>query len=108
MGARGAPDEQAAPRSAGRFKLSSAAADGSYMAVAKLPDLQALVIELAELERRETEISAHRAKLFDRLASFPNEFTHRQEGKVSAERRAIHGRVDELRAQVMPRLRRRD
>ena len=75
------------------------------MAVAKLPDLQALVIELAELERRETEISAYRAKLFDRLASFPNEFTDRQEGRVSAERRAIHRRVDELRAQVMPRLR---
>ena len=78
------------------------------MAISKLPDLDALAIELEQLLRREPEISAHRAKLFDRLASFPNEFTRRQERKVSAERYAIHSRIDELRAQLMPLLRHRD
>ena len=78
------------------------------MAVAKLPDLDELAIELEELLRREPEISAQRARLFDRLASFPNEFTLRQEREVSAERYAIHRRIDELRAQLMPLLRHPD
>jgi len=72
------------------------------MAVARLPDMDALAIELEQLERSEREISARRTRLHDRLASFPNEFTQRQEREVSAERRAIHSRIDELRAQLAP------
>ncbi len=72
------------------------------MAVAYLPDLDALALELAQLERREPEISARRRKLHDRLASFPNEFTQRQERVLSAQRRAIHQRIDELRVQLLP------
>ena len=78
------------------------------MATADLPDLDALAVELEELVRREAEISAHRARLFDRLDSFPNDFTQRQERKVSAERHAIHRRIDELRLQLMPLLRQLD
>lgn len=72
------------------------------MAVAKLPDMDALAIELQQLERREREISARRRKLHDRLCSFPNEFTQRQEREVSTERREIHARIDALRAQLAP------
>ena len=45
---------------------------GLPMAVAKLPDLDALALELVQLERREPEISARRRKLHDRLNAFPN------------------------------------
>ena len=68
------------------------------MAIAKLPDMDALAIELVQLERRELEISALRRKLHDRLNSFPNEFTQRRERELSDERRAVHHRIDELRS----------
>lgn len=72
------------------------------MAVARLPDMDELAIELVHLERREREISAARGRLHERLASFPNELTQRKEKDVSAERRSIHRRIDELRAQLAP------
>jgi hypothetical protein len=72
------------------------------MAISKLPDLDALAIELVQLERRELEISALRRKLHDRLNSFPNEFTLRRERELSDERRAIHRRIDELKALLAP------
>lgn len=72
------------------------------MAVAKLPDLDALAIELVQLERAERELSARRRKLHDRLDAFPNEVAKRREEALSAERRAIHRRIDELRAQLAP------
>ncbi|MBA2299010.1 MAG: hypothetical protein H0W14_13360 [Actinobacteria bacterium] len=81
---------------------------GLSMAVAKLPDLDALALELVQLERKEPEISARRRKLHDRLNAFPNEFTQRQEREVSAERRAMHERIDELHAQLAPLRRHRD
>jgi len=68
----------------------------------ELPDLDALAIELVQLERRELQVSALRNKLHERLASFPNELTQRRERDVSAERAAIHARIDELRAQLAP------
>jgi hypothetical protein len=40
--------------------------------------------------------------IFDRLASFPNEITQQKEREVSAERRAIRRRIDELRAELSP------
>ena len=72
------------------------------MAIAKLPDLDALAIELVQLERRELETSALRRKLHDRLNSFPNEFTLRRERELSDERRVIHRRIDELKALLAP------
>jgi hypothetical protein len=64
------------------------------------PDLEALAIELEQLEQRETEVSALRRKLHDRLSSFPSELTRAREREVSDERRALHRRIDELRAQL--------
>ena len=72
------------------------------MAIAKLPELDRLAIELVQLERRERELSARRRRLHDRLNAFPNEFTERQARAVSAERRATHTRIDELKAQLLP------
>ena len=72
------------------------------MTVSKTPDIDELLVELEQLEHREREISALRSKIFDRLASFPNEITQQKEREVSAERRAIHRRIDELRAQLAP------
>ncbi len=72
------------------------------VAIAKLPDMDALAIELVQLERRELEISALRRKLHDRLNSFPNEFTLRRERELSDERRTIHRRIDELKALLAP------
>ncbi len=70
------------------------------MADAELPDLDALALELEELEQRETEVSALRRKLHDRLSSFPSEVTQAREREVSDERRALHRRIDDLRAQL--------
>jgi hypothetical protein len=86
------------------FKLGAVAADKTLrMAAApELPDLDAVALELVQLEQRERNISARRRKLHDRLASFPNELTQRQEREVSAERRELHRRIDVLRAQLAP------
>jgi len=70
--------------------------------VPELPDLDAVGLELVQLERRERVVSARRRKLQDRLASFPSELTQRQEREVSAEPREVHRRIDELRAQLAP------
>jgi hypothetical protein len=51
------------------------------------------------LEHEEREVSAHRRKLHDRLASFPNEVTQQQEREVSKHRRELHVQIDELKAE---------
>ena len=76
--------------------------------VSEIPDTDTLLLELEQLEHREREISALRSKIFDRLASFPNELTQQKEREVSAERRALHRRIDELRAQLAPLRQERD
>ena len=78
------------------------------MTVSRTPDIDELLLELEQLEHREREISALRSKIFDRLASFPNEITQQKEREVSAERRALHRRIDELRAQLAPLRQERD
>ena len=70
------------------------------MAEADNPDLEALRLELEQLEQREAEVSALRRKLHDRLSSFPSEQTRAREREVSDERRSLHRRIDELRAQL--------
>ncbi len=74
------------------------------MAFDELPDFDALLAELVELESREREISAERRRLHARLDTFPNELTARRERVVSAERRALHARIDELRLVLRPML----
>ncbi len=71
------------------------------MAAARdLPDLEALLLELGTLEQRERELSSLRGRLHLRLDAFPNEVTKRQERQLSYERRDVHRRIDELRAQL--------
>ena len=63
-------------------------------------DRDALADELVELELRERDVSARRRKVHDQLNAFPNELTQRHERELSDERRAIHRRIDEIRAQL--------
>jgi len=72
------------------------------MAADDLPDFDAMLVELEELERREREVSDYRRKLQARLDSFPNELTAREEQRASTERKELHQRIDELRAHLKP------
>ena len=79
------------------------------MATHELPDFDALLAELGRLEREERELSAARARLHDRIdLGYPNELTLKRERQVSDERRALHRRIDALRAELAPVLRRPD
>ncbi len=57
-----------------------------------------MLADLAQLERRERDVSMLRRKLHDRLDRFPNEVTQTREREVSTERRELHRRIDQLRA----------
>lgn len=63
-------------------------------------DLNAMIVELEQLEQQERKVSAFRRHLHDRLDSFPNELTARREREVSENRRVLHRRIDSLRAQL--------
>jgi hypothetical protein len=63
-------------------------------------DLNAMIVELEQLEQQERKVSAFRRHLHDRLDSFPNELTARREREVSETRRVLHRRIDSLRAQL--------
>jgi 50S ribosomal subunit-associated GTPase HflX len=63
-------------------------------------DINAMIVELEQLEHQERKVSAFRRRLHDRLDSYPNEFTAAREREVSAKRRSLHRRIDALRAQL--------
>ena len=67
------------------------------MAVATLLDVNALAIELEELEQAELKISTRRRELHQRLNFISDELTQREEREVSDERQALHYRIDELK-----------
>ena len=78
------------------------------MAAEQLPDIDALLADLARLERDEKELSDVRRRLHDRIdLGFPNEVTLGRERQVSEDRRQLHCRIDELRIQLAPFLGRR-
>ncbi len=58
-----------------------------------------LDLRIETLEVEEREVSAHRRKLHDRLASFPNEVTQQQEREISKRRRELHVEIDSLKAE---------
>jgi hypothetical protein len=62
--------------------------------------LTLMAAELDRLERAEREISALRRKLQDHLDSFPNDVLRARERQISDERRALHRRIDLLRAEL--------
>ena len=85
------------------------------MAVQGLRQLDALIGELALLERRERELSDDRARLHDRMDVGARGTTDRRERRAAAdrlslyrrierqlsdERRALHERIDSLRRQL--------
>lgn len=79
------------------------------MATHELPDFDELLAELMQLDREESELSAARARLHDRLdLGFPNELSRKRERQISDERRALHRRIDALRAQLAGVARRPD
>ncbi len=70
------------------------------MATQTFFDVNAMIVELEQLERQEREVSTLRRQLHDRLDSFPNELTAVREREVSTERRKLHERIDSLRAEL--------
>jgi uncharacterized protein YdaU (DUF1376 family) len=61
------------------------------------PELKRLDREIARLVAEEGEVSALRAKIHDRLASFPNDASTKQEAELSARRVELHAEIDRLR-----------
>lgn len=63
-------------------------------------DINAMIVELEQLEHHEKKVSATRRRLHDRLDAYPNEVTAAHEKAVSAKRRSLHRRIDALRAEL--------
>jgi hypothetical protein len=58
-----------------------------------------LTARLERLEAEEREVSAQRAKLHDRLASFSNAETERHERELSERRKELHDEIDRLKTE---------
>jgi hypothetical protein len=63
-------------------------------------DLNRMLVELEQLERREREVSNLRRQLHMNLDAFPNEVMAQREKQVSQERRRLHRRIDILRSEL--------
>ena len=63
-------------------------------------DINAMLVELEQLEQQERHVSTLRRRLHDRLDSFPSDAVKTQEREISDRRRALHRRIDTLRAQL--------
>ena len=63
-------------------------------------DINAMLVELEQLQDEERTVSARRRHLHDRLDSFPNEVTAAEERKVSRLRRELHRRIDSIRSEL--------
>jgi len=64
---------------------------------------EALLAELAVLQRDEVHISALRRRLHEQIdRGFPNDIVVARERNVSAERRRLHQRIDALRSRLEP------
>ena len=64
------------------------------------PECIALAAELRALEREERAISSLRSRLHLRLSIFANDRTEVREQELSARRRALHERINALRAEL--------
>ena len=56
-----------------------------------------LAKKLEQLLEEEQEVSMLRAKLHERLASFPNAVAEEQERELSVKRRQLHDEIDRIR-----------
>jgi hypothetical protein len=61
---------------------------------------QELIAQLARLELEESEVSARRRKLHDRIAIFPSPALQEAEQELSLQRRELHRRIDAARAEL--------
>ena len=59
-----------------------------------------LIAQLARLELEESEVSARRRKVHDRIAIFPSPALMEAERELSLRRREIHHQIDETRAEL--------
>jgi hypothetical protein len=64
------------------------------------PDDAALLAELDQLERKERQVSDLRLQLHERLSHFRDAAAEGREVEVSAERKALHERIDALRTEL--------
>ena len=74
-------------------------------AMSSFSETDAMLAELAVLERDEQHLSAVRRRLHAQIdLGFPNDIALARERKVSADRRELHRRIDALRARLEPSL----
>ena len=59
-----------------------------------------LITQLARLELEESELSSRRRKLHDRIAIFPSPTLIDAERELSLQRRDVHHRINEVRAEL--------
>lgn len=76
------------------------------MAHHELPDFDALALELIQLEHREADIERRLAIAQDRNATFASEFNDRQATKMNTELVERRRRINDLRVQLLPIMRR--
>jgi len=82
--------------------LVSGAEKETSMAADELPDLDELSIELVRLERRETELARQLERVEERVGQFPSSFGMREVRRLKLEQEAMHARIDELDAVLLP------
>ena len=72
------------------------------MAAHQLPDLDELMIELVQLNRRDKEAARRLESGRERAAAFPSEFRDAEVRKLDAAHRTIRSRIDEIEASLLP------
>jgi len=71
------------------------------VALRRVPSELELTAELLRLIEEEKSLSSQRSRLHEQLDNgTPNELLLKREEKVSAERRAVHSRIDLIKAQL--------
>ncbi len=76
------------------------------MAIDELPDVDAMLLQLVRLERRQPALERELARAQDRHTSFPNPLTERQVAKLSAELELVLASVEQLQVRLRPAMRR--
>jgi predicted nucleic acid-binding Zn-ribbon protein len=78
------------------------------VAADRLPDLDALALELVQLEHREAHVERQLVRLQDRHATFPSEMTERQLASLQREHLEMRREMNTIRAKLLPIMRIRD
>jgi hypothetical protein len=87
----------------GALNSRSDGADSFAMAEApKLPDLDALALELVHLEHRQRDLLRQHDKITERLMVFPNDFLRARAAALADDLEAMSARMDEIRVLLLP------